>query len=228
MRRIIGILLAVLAPVGALAQPALRDVYDLQDQKMLQQIVREHEAVLARDPNSVDSLKVLGIAYHNLGRQKVSGSVGKALARLERAAELAPNDQEIRVYLGSAKTMEARDSWNPITKTLSVRKGMGWIDDAVEKDPDNVTVRLVRAHNSLELPRMFNRVRHAQGDLLHLQALAEKNPKAFDLPLHAEIFFLLGEVSEIGRDDAKARAYWQKAVEAAPESDYGHKAKARL
>ena len=55
----------------------------------------------------------------------------------------------------------------------------------------------------------------------------EKNPAAFEPPLHAEIFFLLGEVSAIDDEGAKAQEYWRKAVEIAPDSEWAQQAKKR-
>ena len=228
MRRVHGILAAIfLVVTPACAQTNDRRLYGLQDQKALEEVVRTQEAHVTQNPNDVDSLKRLGIAYHNLGRQEVSGSVSKALTYLQRARDIAPQDYEILAYLGSAKTMEARDSWNPVIKTLSVEKGMRWLDNAVEKDPDNVAIRFVRIYNSLRLPRLFQRVRHAKTDLLHLVTLMEKIPAAFEPTLQAEIFFLLGEVSAIDDEGAKAQEYWRKAVETAPDSEWAQQAKKR-
>lgn len=229
MKRVQGMLMAVLLlGTPACAQSTDRRLYGLQDQKTLQDIVRTREPQVEKNPNDVENLKQVGIAYHNLGRQEVSGSVPKALTYLQRARDIAPQDYELLAYLGSAKTMEARDSWNPVTKTLSVEKGMRWLDDAVDKAPDNVAVRFVRIYNSLRLPRIFNRVRYAKTDLLHLMTLVEKNPSAFEPTLQAEIFFLLGEVSTIEDEGAKAQEYWRKAVNIAPDSEWAQQAKKRL
>lgn len=100
MRRVHGILTAVfLLVTPACAQTNDRRLYGAQDHKALQEVVRTQEAHITQNPNDVDSLKRLGIAYHNLGRQEVSGSDPKALTSLQRARDIAPQDYEIMAYL---------------------------------------------------------------------------------------------------------------------------------
>lgn len=48
------------------------------------------------------------------------------------------------------------------------------MDKAVLKEPDNITIRLTRAHNSKTIPRFFNRRSIAYEDFEHLANLFEK------------------------------------------------------
>lgn len=159
--------LAILLLVGlAHAQSTpLFAIYGMREKTALEGVIKEYEGLLRAHPNDPHALKALGIAYHNLGAQKASGAVAKAVKYLEQAKALLPGDAEVLAYFGSSRTLVARDSWNPITKLSAVREGAKLIDMAVAKDPDNVTVRFVRTNNSLKLPRVFNRAHYAKSDL---------------------------------------------------------------
>ena len=225
--------LAILLLVGlAHAQSTpLFAIYGMREKTVLEGVIKEYEGLLRARPNDPQALKALGIAYHNLGAQKASGAVAKAVKYLEQARALLPGDAEVLAYFGSSRTMVARDSWNPITKLSAVREGAKLIDMAVAKDPDNVTVRFVRTNNSLKLPRVFNRAHYAKSDLRHLLTLsAPEGGKAmmFSPQMIAEIHFKLGEIYKGEDEEQLAKDHWTKAVEIAPNSEWGQEARKRL
>jgi len=206
-------------------------IYGMREGKALEAVIKEYEEIRRAYPNDPQALKALGIAYHNLGAQKASGAVANAVRYLEQARTLLPADAEVLAYFGSARTMMARDSWNPITKVSAVREGIKLIDMAASKDPDNVTVRFVRANNSLRLPKFFNRAHYAKTDLQHLLKLsAPEGGKAmmFSPQMIAEIHFKLGEIYKGENEEQLAKDHWTKAVEIAPNSEWGQEAKKRL
>ncbi len=209
----------------------LAAIYGMREKRALEAVINEYEATLRVRPNTPNALKALGIASHNLGAQKVSGAVANAVKYLEHARALLPADAEVLAYLGSATTMLARDSWNPVTKLSAVREGAKLIDTAVARDPDNVVVRFVRANNSLKLPRFFNRAHYAKTDLQHLLTLSasggERAPM-FSREMLAEIHFKLGGIYHDENEETRARDHWSRAVEIAPHSEWGQEAKKRL
>lgn len=225
---LLGVLWAGVA--GAQSTPLIA-IYGMRDKAALERVVREYEELLRTRPDDSLTVKALGIAHHNLGALKVSGAVDNAVRHLERARTLLSGDAEVLVYLGSARTMVARDSWNPITKVGAVREGTKLIDMTVSKGPDNVTVRFVRANNSLRLPRFFNRAHYAKTDLVHLLKLSAPDGakvRMFSPEMVAEIHFKLGEVYKDENDEKSARQHWTKAVEIAPDSEWSREAKKRL
>ena len=199
------------------------NIHGLMDIKKLQEIIRAKEDILKTQPKDIGSLKILGIAYHNLSVAGKKGVCEKAFSILTKAYELAPNDDEILVYLGSVHTLLGRDGIVPLAKLYQVNKGCRIMNKAVSKSPDNIAVRLTRANNSLALPPFFNRIEYAEKDLLYLLQLSKKRPKEFSSDLLAAIYYTLGEYyKEKGKGKlSKAREYWNKAVEAAPESRDG-------
>ncbi len=209
----------------------LAALYRMHEREALEAAVKEYGGILRARPNDPRALKALGIASHNLGAQKVSGAVADAVKYLEHAKVLLPTDAEVLAYLGSATTMVARDSWNPITKVRAVRDGTGLIDMAVALDPDNVAVRFVRAINSLKFPNFFNRAHYAKTDLQHLLKLsASERGRAtkFSPEMLAEIHLKLGGIYRDENEEKLAKEHWAKAVELAPNSEWGQEAKKRL
>lgn len=221
--------LLLLASLAHAQSTPLFAIYGMRERKALEATVREYEEILRAHPDNPQALKALGIASHNLGAQKVSGAVARAVRHLEQARALLPGDAEVLAYLGSARTMVARDSWNPITKVSAVREGAKLIDMAVARDPDSVTVRFVRANNSLRLPGVFNRAHHAKADLEHLLRLSTgEKAVMFSPELIAEIHFKLGGIYKDENEEQLARDHWTKAVETAPDSAWAREARNRL
>ncbi len=207
----------------------LRQLYNLTDKSKLQSIIDKTEKVIEQNPSDKDSLKVLGIAYHNLGILKVSGSPNKSVEYLEKVKNISPADYETLAYLGSATTMVARDSWNIITKTSNVNKGINMIDRSVNKAPDNITVRMVRAKNSLSLPESFNRKHLAMKDFLHIESLIKRvSSEEIGADIKAEVFYMIGTLYNSGGDTVAAKIYFKKTVEVLPDSEWGIKARKKL
>lgn len=206
-------------------------IFGMREKAALEAVVKEYGEILRARPDDAPALKALGIAYHNLGALKVSGAVARAVKYLEQARILLPADAEVLAYFGSARTMVARDSWNPITKLSAVPDGTKLIDTAVARDPDNMTVRFVRINNSLKLPRFFNRAHYAKTDLQHLLKLSApdgQRAQMFSPAMVAEIHFKLGEIYKDENEEQLARDHWTKALELAPNSEWGREAKKRL
>jgi len=225
----LGVLL--LASLAHAQSTPLAAIYGMREKKGLEAVIKEYGEILRARPNDPHALKALGIASHNLGAQKASGAVGDAVKYLEQARTLLPADAEVLAYLGSATTMLARDSWNPITRLSAVWEGTKLIDTAVARDPDNVTVRFVRANNSMKLPQFFNRAHYAKTDLQHLLTLSASGrgkTAMFSPEMLAEIHFKLGGIYHDEDAETQARDHWSKAVEIAPHSEWGQEAKKRL
>lgn len=206
------------------------NICEVMDFKELTRIINEKEEILKTHPSDISTLKVLGIAYHNLSVIGKKGVCKKAFSILTKAYELTPQDYEILVYLGSSRTLMGRDAIIPFAKLHYVYNGCRIMDEAVSKSPDNIIVRLTRANNSLALPGFFNRAKYAKKDLLHLLKLSKKAPKDFSSELLATIYYTLGEYYK-GEGESqwdKARECWEKAIEIAPESKDGILSSERL
>ena len=78
----------------------------------------------------------------------------KAVQYLKQAYQRKFDDYVVLCYLGSAYNLLAKDTWNSFDKLSHVNKGIECMDKAIRKDPNNITMRTIRANNSW--PRVKN------------------------------------------------------------------------
>jgi len=196
---------------------ALSELFGLMDEKSLKAEVEASEQFLTTHPDDKTHLKRVGIAYHNLAVLEVDKASNKSHDYLQRAYEKDANDYEVLAYLGSAKTLVGRDSWRVIEKVTNVNEGIKIMDKAVLKVPDNAVIRILRANNSLALPRFFKRRPKAKEDFLHIETLLNRHPDMLPLTIQAEIFYKLAEIFKEEENTARAGTYMNKARKVAPD-----------
>lgn len=204
------------------------DLYGLRDKNALLGILEEKKVALQNDSNNVETLKALGIIYHNLGILRIPHASQEAFIYLEKVNKLSPTDYEVLAYLGSTKTMIARDSWNPLTKMNYVNEGIRLLDRAVDRDPNNIIIRFVRINNSLSLPGLFKRKKVAKNDLFYLLELSRERRNDFTQEMLAEIYFHLGEIYKSEGESTKANDYFKRVVDIAPDSKWAKQTKSQF
>lgn len=176
------------------------------------------EDSLREEPENTEILLKLGILYHNLGVEGDKKAVKRAKKLFEKLLELDPQNAEALAWCGSVLTLKGRDVLFPVSKLSYVNDGIEKTDKAVELAPDNINVRMIRAHNSLNLPGIFHRIEIAITDFEQLLTLREKRQEEFSKSLLAKIFLGLGSAYKKKEDIVKAREDWQKAAEVLPDS----------
>jgi tetratricopeptide (TPR) repeat protein len=180
------------------------------------------------DDTDANTLKAAGIGQHMLGAQRVAGAATAAVEHLRRALELAPDDYEAMAYLGSALTMLARDTWNPMAKVGRVLEGTALMDEAVMRAPDNVAVRFVRGTNGMALPGLFGRKAQARADFEYVLRAANDGDAILAPELLAEAHFRVAELyAETGSLEL-ARTHWVHAERSAPDCVWAAEARRRL
>jgi cytochrome c-type biogenesis protein CcmH/NrfG len=127
----------------------------LMSMGIAQGTVQDLETKLSQNPNDINTLVQLGKVYHDQGGNGNKEAVEKGMTYLDKALELEPANGVALAYRGSLWTMRARDAWWPFTKMSRVDKGIDEMDKAVELAPTDVTVRIVRGINSIQLPSMI-------------------------------------------------------------------------
>lgn len=152
------------------------ELQDLSDTRLSEEILKFQDK-LSQDSSDYEMLKAIGIAYHIRAEKNAKKYAPKALEFLSRASEMNKKDYETICYLGSATTMMATTTWNPMKKMSYANKGIALMDKAVRKDPDNISVRMTRAFNSKNLPSFLNRGKYALEDFEYLANLIEQNPE---------------------------------------------------
>jgi hypothetical protein len=150
---------------------------------------------------------------------------------LERWCKDEPDNYLLLAYLGSVYALDSRDSWIGPGKIDYLRKGDKALDDAVDGDPSNPAIRLLRAMNYYELPAMFGKHRAAHDDFEYLLAqLKGTLPMPFTLSNESRqaIYYYAGlsEVQFSQTSDAKDA--WQAGWAIDPKSRLGTKMQAEL
>ena len=207
---IVGIIMAIAlllaAPVSAKDWHELRDLDDGQ----LAEKISELQKILDQNPSNYETMKGIGIAYHRMAKKNAKKYAPKAVEVLTKAFEANKKDYETMCYLGSATTIMAQTTWNPMKKMSYVNKGAALMDKAIRKDPDNVSVRMTRAYNSKNLPSFLSRGHLAVEDFEYLADLIEKNPDAY-ASIKKVVYANLCELYGKAGDQAKAEKSKQLA-----------------
>jgi tetratricopeptide (TPR) repeat protein len=176
------------------------------DSGQLAETISKMQKVLDQNPSDWDTLKCMGIAYHRMAKKNAKTYAPKAVEILTKALEANKKDYQTMCYLGSATTMMAKNTWNPMKKMGYVNKGVGLMDKAIRKDPDNISVRMTRAYNSKSLPSFLNRGHLAVEDFEYLAGLIEKNPEAY-ASIKKDVYTNLCELYRKAGDQAKAEKF---------------------
>jgi len=203
---IVGIILAMVywstAPVSAKDCQALSGL----DGEQLAEKISEMQKVFDQNFSDGETLKCIGIAYHRMARKNAKTYAPKAVEILTKAFEANKKDYETMCYLGSATTIMAQTTWNPMKKMSYVNKGAALMDKAIRKVPDNVSVRMTRAYNSKNLPSFLNRGHLAVEDFEYLADLIEKNPKSY-VSIKNDVYTNLAELHSKAGDQAKSEKF---------------------
>ena len=196
----------LITPVWAKDWHELQDLTDVQ----LSEKISGFKKGLDQNPSDYEAIKALGIAYHIKARKDAKEYAPRAVEFLSRAYEINKKDNETMCYLGSATTMMANTTWNPIRKMSYVNKGTGLMDKAVKRDAGNVSVRMTRASNSKSLPSFLNRGDIALEDFEYLAGLIEKNPESLT-SIKKKVYSNLAELYIKAGDQAKAEKFMKLA-----------------
>ena len=98
------------------------------------------------------------------------------------------------------------------------------MDKAVARDKENIVIRVVRINNSLALPEFMGREEGAGKDLLYLVALFERDKNAGNAAVRGEVYLKFGKMLKQQEKPEQAIAYLNKAIEAAPGSQWAQQA----
>lgn len=158
---------------------------------MLAQITQLQQR-LDKNPSDYEALRDLGIVYHNAALKDSKVYAKKAVQYLEQAHQKKMDDDVVLCYLGSAYTMLAKDASEAMDRMSYVNKGVEYMDKAIRNDPENIsdyiTIRLIRANNSMRLPKSLNRRPIAYEDFELLESLFQKGLKVgLKVPSQLEI-----------------------------------------
>ncbi len=190
---------------GALWANDRHELNHMDDKELTEDIARFQKR-LDRNPSDYEMLKAIGISYHIKSTRDVKKYAPKAVEFLSRAFEMNKDDYLTMCYLGSATTMMAKTTWNPIKKMSLVNKGTGLMDEAVKGAPDNFSVRITRGLNSRRLPSFLERGPIALEDFEYLAHLIQKHPEITVIK-KKKVYINLAELYDEKGDQTKAKKF---------------------
>ncbi len=132
-----------------------------------------------------------------------------------------PENELARAYLGNTYTLKARDA-APWRKRGWLNRGIETMDAAVDRAPGNPRVRLIRAINAYNLPRMAGRYDLAAGDFTVLLEALDESPDEFDAAFAQEVYFHAGAFAIKEADFKRAVVLLEKAGDFESENGLAH------
>ena len=209
--RLLGIGIIILAVSCFSISATARDWRELSrlDEAELTKRIDEFQERLKQDPEDYETIKGLGIAYHNMARRDAKKFASLAVKTLTKACEMNNKDYEVLCHLGSSTTLMALTTRNPIKMMSYTNKGIALMDKAVRRDPDNISVRFTRAYNSKNLPFFLDRGGIALEDFQHLEEMIKKDPATF-ASIQKEVYANLAELYEKRGEEDRSAEYRKK------------------
>ncbi len=155
------------------------------------------------------------LAIQKLHDESAAGDKDKTdllIATLESLIQNDPDNQLYHVYLGSAFTLKSRDVFPGPSKLRYLKEGLKGMDAAVKKDPQNCSVRFIRAVNNYHLPSFINRRDNARKDFEILLEQINDNPVKLNARTIQAIHYFAGLAFKQTKRDEEARATWTEGL----------------
>ena len=148
-------------------------------------------------------------------------AVNKALSLFEKLYAQNPEDPLVSAYYSDCLCLSGRYAGNPGALFEKGMKAVKILDEAVEKDPDNIEIRLIRGLQSYLLPEpFFKRTSTAIADFEYLTERYEKDGRVFRQELYHKFLQFLKRCYERLDKEDELKAVRVKLNEA-PGEDYG-------
>lgn len=177
---------------------------------------------LKNDPNNIEAMAELGVAYHDLGVAGDKNAVESGEKIFNQILEQDSSHAVSLAYLGSIYSLKARDAAMPWNKMKHAKKGIELLDHPAVVHSDDVQVHLIRAMNSYQVPKFMNRLKIAldEFDFIIKHAAFDQwqsQNKAF-------VYLHYGKALEKAGNEPQAKENYQRAFELAPFSESGKEA----
>ncbi len=162
----------------------------------------------------------LYLEWHRKCVTEETETIDHQIEKFEGRLQKNPNDHLARAYLGSACALRAKASFWGLTKLKYLNRGKKLMDGAVNADPKNPRVRMVRAIGYYKVPKRFDTRPIAVKDFEILIPVASQNNSALALnERQAILYYAYLTFSEEGHKDA--RKVKKLCHQLAPDSSYG-------
>lgn len=160
----------------------------------------------------------------NLHRDGIDGNkeaVRECFEILCKILKMAPGNNLAEAYYGSATALMGRDAIDPVERFNRAIKGLKMLDRAVDKEPANTEIRILRAYVSYRLPEMyFHRTATAVEDFNYLASRFEDDPGVFSADFYSQVLYHLGKSYKNLGKNQEAEGVWQKLLTASKDTKY--------
>lgn len=149
------------------------------------------------------------IRLHHRGVEGDKEAVKKAHALLEKLRMQGDNNR-VNAYYGSVMTLLGRDAIDPTERVQKALRGIKMLNEAVQREPNNFEIRLLRGFVCNRLPKMyFHRTATAVEDFQHVLSIHQRK-RVLSKELYWKVLYELGDAyKKLGRE-AEARAVWSR------------------
>jgi tetratricopeptide (TPR) repeat protein len=186
----------------------------------------ELEQRLKANPGDEAMLMELGRLYHDQGASGDGGAVAKGIRVFDQLLIIDSANAVAVAYRGDLWTMQGRNSWWPPNKLKYMRKGCEELDRAIEMDPGNIMVHLIRGINGLALPDYAGRLSTSLEDFIVLLRRPDFQEQTKELKA---VILYYGAVAHKRADDYdRARELFKRAIAILPDSEYAKRSQEEL
>jgi len=160
------------------------------------------EKAIAANPTDTALRFQLGAVLCDLGADGDEAAADEALKLFEELHKEEPKDAEVLAFYGNACTIQAKFSFI-LTKLSWAHDGFNYLDTAIKEAPDDVTVRVIRALNSAQVPDFLDREQIAREDFAWIMKRVTDRPQDFTQELLRSIYYYAGKFA-LAHNDSKA------------------------
>ena len=185
------------------------------------------ENVVQSDATNIDAMFQLAKIYHDMVvDQENDDAVERAEELFKSILQKKGDHAEALVYYGSLLTIKGRDAFLPWKKLSYVEVGCDEMDKAVQLAPQNISLRITRAMNNINLPDFFNRQTYYLEDFEFIR----NHPAFVSFPtgLQQKILFNSAKAFEKNEQLQKSLEMYQKVNALNENSEYGKLASQKL
>jgi hypothetical protein len=164
------------------------------------------------------------------GLQGNHAADGKARASFAALSQQYPDNAVVEAYNGSLELLEAARTWAIWDKRRLANEGLQKLDQAVNRAPNDLEARFIRAASTRHLPFFYKRKEQAASDFTLIAPQAEAAAAKGVLPpeLAAAALDYYGQVLTDRSDSHGARRAFEAAVRVDGSSPAGRDAQKRL
>lgn len=181
------------------------------------------ENIVKNDDQNIEAMFQLATIYHDMVIEEENDDATERAEELfESILQKKRDHVEALVYYGSLLTLKGRDAFLPWNKLSYVEEGCDEMDKAVQLAPQNVTLRITRALNNINLPGFFNRQTYYLEDFEFIR----NHPAFVSFPpdLQQRILFSSAKAFVNNDEPQKGTEMYQQVIAINKDSDFGQRA----